>query len=237
MSGNPMKRHILLPFALLATLTLQAQTSASVLTIPTGQLQTGATSGAKYDRIETVRAISAGKLYVLAVPSTVDGYYFGADAERYIVKEVRKKGDEGKEYVVGLMGDTADFESGNLYIVRPDMGADALYSYTAGVQTAVGDTQCDLECYTFALQDVTKNRKVNVADVSAIAEIIRGNDSENRFDHQEADVNDNGKIESADAAELANAILTGANQITIVLETSDGEADTTLPILAPSKKQ
>lgn len=213
-----MKRNILTLIVMLVALGAQAQTPANILTVPEGQLAPGAAAGLKYDRIETVRNIPTGVLTAFAVPATVDGYFFGADAERYEVKEIKSTGSQSKEFVVKVMADEADFQPGKLYIVRPDLGADRLYSYTAGALTAVGATQRELECYPIELQDVTRDKKVDVVDVTAMVDIILGKDAEKKFDHQVADVNGDGTIDVADVTLLVNAILNGANQITIVVE-------------------
>lgn len=215
-----MKRNIFLLIVMLAALGAQAQytnsgytVATNILTVPEGQLAPGAAGGLKYDRIETVRNIPTGVLTAFAVPATVDGYFFGADAERYEVKRV-----EGQTIYVKVMEDVADFESGKLYVVRPDLGADTLYSYTAGMLTAVGNAQRDLECYPVELRDVTRDKKVDVADVTAMVDIILGKDAEKKFDHQVADANGDGIVDVVDVTLLVNSILTGNYKLLVVEE-------------------
>lgn len=217
-----MKRNIFLLMVMLVALGAQAQTkytnsgytvATNILTIPQDQLTPGAAGGLKYDRIETVRNIPTGVLTAFAVPATVDGYFFGADAERYEVKRV-----EGQTIYVKVMEDEADFESGKLYVVRPELGADRLYSYTAGMLTAVGNAQRDLECYPVDLRDVTRDKKVDVADVTAMVDIILGKDPEKKFDHQVADANGDGVIDVVDVTLLVNSILTGNYKLLVVEE-------------------
>lgn len=210
-----MKRNILILMVMLVALGAQAQ---NVLTVPEGQLTPGASAGLKYDRIETVRNIPTGVLTAFAVPATVDGYFFGADAERYEIESIVALENGCKEFRVYKMDDLADFVSGKLYLVKAEKGADKLYSYTAGILTPVGAEQRNLECYPVSFPDVTKDKEVNVSDVTALVDIILGKHDREHWDYVAADVMADGKHDVADVTALVNQILNGTNKITIVVK-------------------
>lgn len=97
-----------------------------------GYISTQAQSGV--DRNEMECKLNEGEWSLVSFPSEVDGYYFGANAERYAVT---KKANKNDHYIVNLkaMDDLADFEAGKDYLVRPTLDIDKVVSVTAGLLT------------------------------------------------------------------------------------------------------
>lgn len=110
-----------------STVTIPAPTSLAVAA------NASSTDGS-YDRITTAMpyAIPAGKPVFLQFAAPVDGYYFGADAERYEVTLNADREAVGYE----PMADEADFEAGKVYLVTSEREETApVVSMTAGVKT------------------------------------------------------------------------------------------------------
>ena len=210
-----MKRYTILFFLLSSFLLSYAQTPASVLTVGADQQNVGVAEGTRYDRIEMVRQIPAGQLTALAVPALVDGYFFGADAERYAVLNVESNG-EGNVFTVRRMKDFEDFLSGTLYIVKPELDTQTIYSLTAGITTAVGSAQRALECFAVPLQDVTRDLSVDQMDVKALENLVLEKESGEGYDLKVADMNSDGSFRVGDVALMVDCVARGANRIVIV---------------------
>lgn len=210
-----MKRYTILFFLLSSFLLSYAQTPASVLTVGADQQNVGVAEGTRYDRIEMVRQIPAGQLTALAVPALVDGYFFGADAERYAVLNVESNG-EGNVFTVRRMKDFEDFLSGTLYIVKPELDTQTIYSLTAGITTAVGSAQRALECFAVPLQDVTRDLSVDQMDVKALENLVLEKESGEDYDLKVADMNADGSFRVGDVALMVDCVARGANRIVIV---------------------
>lgn len=212
-----MKRYTILFFLLSSFLLSYAQTPASVLTVGVDQQNVGVAEGTRYDRIEMVRQIPAGQLTALAVPALVDGYFFGADAERYAVLNVESNG-EGNVFTVRRMKDLEDFLSGTLYIVKPELDTQTIYSLTAGITTAVGSAQRALECFAVPLQDVTRDLSVDQMDVKALENLVLEKESGEDYDLKVADMNADGSFRVGDVVLMVDCVARGANRIVIVEE-------------------
>lgn len=212
-----MKRYTILFFLLSSFLLSYAQTPASVLTVGADQQNVGVAEGTRYDRIEMVRQIPAGQLTALAVPALVDGYFFGADAERYAVLNVESNG-EGNVFTVRRMKDFEDFLSGTLYIVKPELDTQTIYSLTAGITTAVGSAQRALECFAVPLQDVTRDLSVDQMDVKALENLVLEKESGEDYDLKVADMNADGSFRVGDVVLMVDCVARGANRIVIVEE-------------------
>ena len=212
-----MKRYTILFFLLSSFLLSYAQTPASVLTVGADQQNVGVAEGTRYDRIEMVRQIPAGQLTALAVPALVDGYFFGADAERYAVLNVESNG-EGNVFTVRRMKDLEDFLSGTLYIVKPEPDTQTIYSLTAGITTAVGSAQRALECFAVPLQDVTRDLSVDQMDVKALENLVLEKESGEDYDLKVADMNADGSFRVGDVVLMVDCVARGANRIVIVEE-------------------
>ena len=210
-----MKRYTILSFLFFPFLLSYSQTTANVLTVGADQQTVGVTEGTRYDRIETVRQIPAGQLTALAVPALVDGYFFGADAERYAVLKVESNG-EGNVFTVRRMKDFEDFLSGTLYIVKPELDTQTIYSLTAGITTAVGSAQRALECFAVPLQDVTRDLSVDQMDVKALENLVLEKESGEDYDLKVADMNADGSFRVGDVALMVDCVARGANRIVIV---------------------
>ena len=210
-----MKRYTILFFLLSSFLLSYAQTPASVLTVGADQQNVGVAEGTRYDRIEMVRQIPAGQLTALAVPALVDGYFFGADAERYAVLNVESNG-EGNVFTVRRMKDFEDFLSGTLYIVKPELDTQTIYSLTAGITTAVGSAQRALECFAVPLQDVTRDLSVDQMDVKALENLVLEKESSEDYDLKVADMNADGSFRVGDVVLMVDCVARGANRIVIV---------------------
>lgn len=210
-----MKRYTILFFLLSSFLLSYAQTPASVLTVGADQQNVGVAEGTRYDRIEMVRQIPAGQLTALAVPALVDGYFFGADAERYAVLNVESNG-EGNVFTVRRMKDFEDFLSGTLYIIKPELDTQTIYSLTAGITTAVGSAQRALECFAVPLQDVTRDLSVDQMDVKALENLVLEKESGEDYDLKVADMNADGSFRVGDVALMVDCVARGANRIVIV---------------------
>ena len=210
-----MKRYTILFFLLSSFLLSYAQTPASVLTVDADQQNVGVAEGTRYDRIEMVRQIPAGQLTALAVPALVDGYFFGADAERYAVLNVESNG-EGNVFTVRRMKDLEDFLSGTLYIVKPELDTQTIYSLTAGITTAVGSAQRALECFAVPLQDVTRDLSVDQMDVKALENLVLEKESGEDYDLKVADMNADGSFRVGDVVLMVDCVARGANRIVIV---------------------
>ena len=207
-----MKRYTILFFLLSSFLLSYAQTPASVLTVGADQQNVGVAEGTRYDRIEMVRQIPAGQLTALAVPALVDGYFFGADAERYAVLNVESNG-EGNVFTVRRMKDLEDFLSGTLYIVKPELDTQTIYSLTAGITTAVGSAQRALECFAVPLQDVTRDLSVDQMDVKALENLVLEKESGEDYDLKVADMNADGSFRVGDVVLMVDCVARGANRI------------------------
>ncbi len=212
-----MKRYTILFFLLSSFLLSYAQTPASVLTVDADQQNVGVAEGTRYDRIEMVRQIPAGQLTALAVPALVDGYFFGADAERYAVLNVESNG-EGNVFTVRRMKDLEDFLSGTLYIVKPELDTQTIYSLTAGITTAVGSAQRALECFAVPLQDVTRDLSVDQMDVKALENLVLEKESGEDYDLKVADMNADGSFRVGDVVLMVDCVARSANRIVIVEE-------------------
>ena len=212
-----MKRYTILFFLLSSFLLSYAQTPASVLAVGADQQNVGVAEGTRYDRIEMVRQIPVGQLTALAVPALVDGYFFGADAERYAVLNVESNG-EGNVFTVRRMKDFEDFLSGTLYIVKPELDTQTIYSLTAGITTAVGSAQRALECFAVPLQDVTRDLSVDQMDVKALENLVLEKESGEDYDLKVADMNADGSFRVGDVALMVDCVARGANRIVIVEE-------------------
>lgn len=212
-----MKRYTILFFLLSSFLLSYAQTPASVLTVGADQQDVGVAEGTRYDRIEMVRQIPAGQLTALAVPALVDGYFFGADAERYAVLNVESNG-EGNVFTVRRMKDLEDFLSGTLYIVKPELDTQTIYSLTAGITTAVGSAQRALECFAVPLQDVTRDLSVDQMDVKALENLVLERETGEDYDLKVADMNADGSLRVGDVTLMVDCIVCGANRLVIVEE-------------------
>ena len=212
-----MKRYTILFFLLSSFLLSYAQTPASVLTVGANQQNVGVAEGTRYDRIEMVRQIPAGQLTALTVPALVDGYFFGADAERYAVLNVESNG-EGNVFTVRRMKDFEDFLSGTLYIVKPELDTQTIYSLTAGITTAVGSAQRALECFAVPLQDVTRDLSVDQMDVKALENLVLEKESGEDYDLKVADMNADGSFRVGDVVLMVDCVARGANRIVIVEE-------------------
>ena len=210
-----MKRYTILFFLLSSFLLSYAQTPASVLTVGADQQNVGVAEGTRYDRIEMVRQIPAGQLTALAVPALVDGYFFGADAERYAVLNVESNG-EGNVFTVRRMKDLEDFLSGTLYIVKPELDTQTIYSLTAGITTAVGSAQRALECFAVPLQDVTRDLSVDQMDVKALENLVLEKESGEDYDLKVADMNADGSFRVGDVVLMVDCVARGANRIVMV---------------------
>ena len=210
-----MKRYTILFFLLSSFLLSYAQTPASVLTVGADQQNVGVAEGTRYDRIEMVRQIPAGQLTALAVPALVDGYFFGADAERYAVLNVESN-CEGNVFTVRRMKDLEDFLSGTLYIVKPELDTQTIYSLTAGITTAVGSAQRALECFAVPLQDVTRDLSVDQMDVKALENLVLEKESGEDYDLKVADMNADGSFRVGDVVLMVDCVARGANRIVIV---------------------
>lgn len=133
-----------------------------VLTIGAETTDISSESGKNYDRIEMIRNIPAGKYSAFAVASTVDGYYFGVNAPRFVASRTQ----DGGYNVLRVMEDTEDFEPGNIYLVKPVNGwgvttDSPIVSFTAGIKTTVTGTDLSY----------TNDFKVRQA-VSSIAKLV-----------------------------------------------------------------
>ena len=212
-----MKRYTILFFLLSSFLLSYAQTPASVLTVGADQQNVGVAEGTRYDRIEMVRQIPAGQLTALTVPALVDGYFFGADAERYAVLNVESNG-EGNVFTVRRMKDLEDFLSGTLYIVKPELNTQTIYSLTAGITTAVGSAQRALECFAIPMQDVTRDHSVDQLDVKALENLVLEKESGEDYDLKVADMNADGSFRVGDVVLMVDCVARGANRIVIVEE-------------------
>lgn len=212
-----MKRYTILSFLFFPFLLSYSQTTANVLTVGADQQTVGVTEGTRYDRIETVRQIPAGQLTALAVPALVDGYFFGADAERFVVLDVVSNG-EGNTFTVRRMKDLEDFLAGTLYIVKPELKTQTIYSLTAGITTAVGTGQRTLECFAIPMQDVTRDLNVDHLDVKALENLVLEKETGEDYDLKVADMNADGSFRVGDVTLMVNCIVRGANRLVIVEE-------------------
>ena len=212
-----MKRYTILFFLLSSFLFSYAQNPASVLTVGADEQNVGVAEGTRYDRIEMVRQIPSGQLTALAVPALVDGYFFGADAERYAVLKVESNG-EGNVFTVRRMKDLEDFQAGTLYVVKPELDTQTIYSLTAGITTDVGTGQRALECFAIPMQDVTRDHSVDQLDVKALENLVLERETREDYDLKVADMNADGSFRVGDVTLMVNCIVRGANRLVIVEE-------------------
>lgn len=85
-----------------------------------------------FDRIEMQLSYPmVNGLTLMQFPAKVDGYYFGADAERYEVI----LNDEGEAVSYREMDDLEDFVSGKVYAIKSNGAEESVVSMKAGVRT------------------------------------------------------------------------------------------------------
>lgn len=132
--------------AMLMVTTAEVKAQANVLNISESQLQVPQNADEKYDRIVMKRSIPADRWTAFVLPADLDGFYFGVEAERFIISSV-SKGDVGDLVIKTLpMTESEDFVSGVPYLVKPKVGAEELVFLTAGIQTVVNKEAGELYC-------------------------------------------------------------------------------------------
>lgn len=138
-------KTILLSFLLLAGIT-NANAQAKVLNISASETHLPADVDDQYDRIIMNRDIPTGRWTALVMPADLDGYYFGIDTERYIIRSINR--EPGGELVIktATMHELDDFMAGVPYLIKPKNGATELKFITAGIQTSVNKEAGELYC-------------------------------------------------------------------------------------------
>lgn len=108
-------------------------------------------------------------------------------------------------YVVGITA------SGKLGFVKPDNTVTAMPANKAWIEyTGAAELVLPFEEAAFVLGDVNRDRKVTIADVTALVNIILGKATEgdsNNYDFKAANVNEDDDITIADVTALVNMIL------------------------------
>lgn len=113
-------------------------TSQDIVPASTEESQTIAANGTSaagyYDRISIALPsnVKAGEPIYVQFPAKIDGYTFGASAERYHLT----LDAEGVTTDIAAMDELDDFEAGETYLVIPEVSVSGpLYSYISGVRT------------------------------------------------------------------------------------------------------
>lgn len=104
--------------------------SASDKSVPTERV-------GEYDRVKTVRNMAKGSWYIILFPAVLDGYYFGPDAERYLVADYSKDAEGVINYKYTDMDDLDDFSAGQAYLVCPTISVASIVHITPGLKTQV----------------------------------------------------------------------------------------------------
>lgn len=126
-----------LALSMLAFGTLNADAQASVLEISKSMTQVPETANDKYDRITMERDMPAGRWTTIVFPAALDGFYFGIEAERYIVTNSQKRSDGVLVLDIEDMKELDDFKAGTTYLIKPVYGAEKITFITAGITTPV----------------------------------------------------------------------------------------------------
>lgn len=138
-------KTILLSFLLVAGIT-NAQAQAKVLNISASETQLPADVDDQYDRIIMSRDIPTGRWTALVMPADLDGYYFGANCERYVITSISHETSGELVIKTSSMKELDDFKAGVPYLVKPNLGADKLTFITAGYPTTVNKEAGELYC-------------------------------------------------------------------------------------------
>lgn len=167
-----------------------------------------AVEGGLYDRVEMLRTtLYAGKAYAISFPCLIDGYYFGADAPRYVVKNTVLK--NGNVCVnaddIELMVDEADFEPNVTYVVVPKVNTDFIVGLTAGLKTRVYSTEL-VRDVAYLLGDMDSDMYLTVADVARMINCLNGG-SMSSVEKIVTDVDLNGLFTKEDVDKLAKQIV------------------------------
>ena len=160
----PLAALLMMPLA-----TVSAQTGdvdelfigRDVTTVPVG-------SKADYLRVRLERTVKAGEWTAFTLPAKLDGYYFGPDAERYLIDDITY-GTDGKQATVAChtLYDTTDFAAGKMYLVKSTIDLTEITCLTPGIPTAVVQNQ-DLVLACLQLDD--PNLQVGITTPKADSE-------------------------------------------------------------------
>lgn len=132
---------------LLSSSQLQAQSLSAVdelhLTVEEEKLPSNVHT--QYMRVILDREIPKNKYVLFVLPSNLDGYYFGADAERYYVSDYTLYQDPiGLE--VREMEDQEDFQACKLYLVKSTGAMSQIVCQTPASPTAIKKSNLALMC-------------------------------------------------------------------------------------------
>lgn len=142
--------------------------NAQTLTLESNKNDISASEAGNYDRVEYVRQVEANTTVLVSFPAKLDGYYFGPDAERFLVKEV-KEGANGKlNITTEKMADNLDFVPGQTYLVSPTQNIECIVSLTPAKKTPVSQTTESL------IYKVVDNPATAIADITVVS---KGNDA------------------------------------------------------------
>jgi|GEM_PF-5015974 len=163
-------KKILCTIALLASAATMACAQSTLDIAADNTNAIGGTIDYVYDRVDMVRNVPASTATLFAVPATVDGYYFGADAKRW---EVTVKADG--QHVLLPMDDLADFEPNHLYIVKPEAncGATVITSIVAGTKVTVPASTNPLVCDDVYTTDTYGNTTAAIGSVSNLVNELK----------------------------------------------------------------
>lgn len=195
-----------------------AAQNAVVLSIKQGVTTTNNKYGL-FDRVEMQRSIPKGQTTAIAFPCEVDGYFFGADAKRYVVKKMRQTTNAYgvKEYRylnidLEEMADDEDFQPNKYYIVCPTVATSTVLACVSGLKVNVDTAQKQFLCGVASKQlpfyDVNEDDVVDEADVEGITRFILHKDTTG-LNRDTADINEDGTIDNKDIVCLINIILSG----------------------------
>lgn len=144
----PKFQYILKVFAMVFMVMVNKNTMAQTTTLDIDENETtlpGNVADA-YDRICLKRDIPAERWTVFTLPADLDGYYFGADAERYEVRNLKTDDDGTLVLDASEMYLEDDFVAGHTYVVYPKYGTSMLTLVTAGMKTPVNRSCSELIC-------------------------------------------------------------------------------------------
>lgn len=132
-----MKRFYILAFVVITALSGQAQ---NVLTVEDGTKTIEVVQAGQYDRVEDMWKMDKGTAYLISLPTKLDGYYFGPNAERMKVTSYEKQSDGTFVANTTAMADLDDFQAGSVYVITPDIDIDKIVHITPGIMTSVEAT-------------------------------------------------------------------------------------------------
>ena len=140
------KLFLLLP-ALALAFVATAQQEVREINIQADATETPEVPNSSLDRITWDRQLQAGHDYAIVFPAPLDGYYFGADAQRYEVRAMAEQNGVWHLNIADPMTDLQNFLPGQpVYLVRPTVDIAQLTFVTAGIRTNLLGRGWQLRC-------------------------------------------------------------------------------------------